>query len=42
VEDLIARGKDVVEHAGPKAQTNWKFMLQQSEKAGLLNRSGDE
>jgi ferritin-like metal-binding protein YciE len=40
IEDLIARGTDIVEHAGPKTQASWKSMLQQSEKVGLLSRSG--
>ncbi len=39
-EDLIARGTDILEHASSRAQANWKSMLQQSEKAGLSNRSG--
>jgi serine/threonine-protein kinase len=42
VEELIARGTGVVEYAGPRAQANWKSMLQQSEKAGLLSRPGSE
>ncbi len=42
VEELVARGTNVVEHASPRAQANWKSMLQQSEKAGLLTRSGGD
>jgi serine/threonine-protein kinase len=42
LEELIARGTNTVEHAGPRAQADWKSMLQKSEKAGLLSRSGGE
>ena len=42
VEELIARGRGVVEHASPKTQANWKSMLQQSEKTGLQSRPGSQ